>query len=491
MLIHVNGRRKSMHSFVKPAIIRWPWTKKRRALGVVGVVALVSFISIIVLFHVLVVMLPPPYSYTNGNTTTTPLHILQVTTTTTTTTTFQHTTSTFQSNLFHNKMYRPYRDLEIWKPPRSERLQKCVNRSKKEAKNGTATDGFILAHANGGLNQMKLGISDMVAIAKVMNATLVMPTLDHSSYWNDSRDMREKHLIKREKVIKFLQTNSRLANNVQFSTQRLRCRAMYDALKFRKDIEELGRILVERLRRNKNPYIALHLRYEKDMLAFTGCSHKLTINEHEELTKMRYETKHWKEKKINAKVQRLHGNCPMTPREVAIFLMALGYPSDTQIYIVSGEIYGKDGMQSLKQKFPNLSTKLSLATEEELMPFMNSQNKLAAIDYVVALESDVFVYSYDGNMARALQGHRVYEGFRKTISPDRQNLVKLIDKLDKGNISWAKFSYLVKSFHEKRIGGPKPRLTSHSRDSSKLEENFYANPFPGLLKLIMLFGLNF
>ncbi|KAM6582375.1 hypothetical protein CsatB_009377 [Cannabis sativa] len=408
MLIHVNGRRKSMHSFVKPAIIRWPWTKKRRALGVVGVVALVSFISIIVLFHVLVVMLPPPYSYTNGNTTTTPLHILQVTTTTTTTTTFQHTTSTFQSNLFHNKMYRPYRDLEIWKPPRSERLQKCVNRSKKEAKNGTATDGFILAHANGGLNQMKLGISDMVAIAKVMNATLVMPTLDHSSYWNDSR-------------------------------------------------------------------------YEKDMLAFTGCSHKLTINEHEELTKMRYETKHWKEKKINAKVQRLHGNCPMTPREVAIFLMALGYPSDTQIYIVSGEIYGKDGMQSLKQKFPNLSTKLSLATEEELMPFMNSQNKLAAIDYVVALESDVFVYSYDGNMARALQGHRVYEGFRKTISPDRQNLVKLIDKLDKGNISWEKFSYLVKSFHEKRIGGPKPRPISHSRDSSKLEENFYANPFPGCI----------
>ncbi|KAM6598700.1 hypothetical protein CsatA_018309 [Cannabis sativa] len=519
-----------MHSFVKPAIIRWAWMKKRRAIRVVGVVALVSFISIIVLFHVLVVMLPPPYSYTNGNTTTTPLHILQVTTTTTTTTTFQHTTSTFQSNLFHNKMYRPYQELEIWKPPRSEKFQKCVNRSKKEAKNGTATDGFILAHANGGLNQMKLGISDMVAIAKVMNATLVMPTLDHSSYWNDSsdfkeifdwekfvevlkdditiidslppeyesvkpltknpvswsklsyyRDMREKHLIKREKVIKFLQTNSRLANNVQFSTQRLRCRAMYDALKFRKDIEELGRILVERLRRNKNPYIALHLRYEKDMLAFTGCSHKLTINEHEELTKMRYETKHWKEKKINAKVQRLHGNCPMTPREVAIFLMALGYPSDTQIYIVSGEIYGKDGMQSLKQKFPNLSTKLSLATEEELMPFMNSQNKLAAIDYVVALESDVFVYSYDGNMARALQGHRVYEGFRKTISPDRQNLVKLIDKLDKGNISWAKFSYLVKSFHEKRIGGPKPRPTSHSRDSSKLEENFYANPFPGCI----------
>ncbi|XP_062112473.1 O-fucosyltransferase 19-like [Humulus lupulus] len=366
-------------------------------------------------------------------------------------------------------------------------------------------------------------------ITVIVGSLQVMSTLDHNSYWNDSsnfrdifdwetfvevlkdgitiidslppeyelvkplakiqvsffqlsyyRDMREREL-KRDKVIKFLQTNSRLANNVPLSTQKLRCQKMYDALKFRKDIEKLGKNLVERIRKNKKPYIALHLRYEKDMLAFTGCSHNLTMNEHEELTKMRYETNQWKEKKINAKVQRLHGKYPMTPREVAIFLEALGYPPDTQIYIVAGKIYGKDGIQSLKQKFLNLSTKLRLATKEELRPFMNSKNLLAAIDYVVALESDVFIHSYDGNMARALQGHRVYEGFRKTISPDRQKLVKLVDELDKGNITWAKFSYLVKSFHEKRIGGPKPRSTSLTQKSPKLEENFYANPFHGCI----------
>lgn len=125
-------------------------------------------------------------------------------------------------------------------------------------------------------------------------------------------------------------------------------------------------------------------------------------------------------KQLDSRSQRALGLCPLTPREVGLFLRTLGFPNSTRVYVAAGEIFGgQSKMQELRDAFPLLLNKESLASAEELAPFLSRQNALAALDYVVAVESDVFVPSYRGNMASAVEGHRRFLGHRRTIDPNR------------------------------------------------------------------------
>lgn len=63
---------------------------------------------------------------------------------------------------------------------------------------------------------------------------------------------------------------------------------------------------------------------------------------------------------------------------------------------------GQARISSLDNMFPLLESKKSLASAEELAQFKGKASLLAAVDYYVALHSDIFISASPGNMHNAL-----------------------------------------------------------------------------------------
>ncbi|KAL5185099.1 O-fucosyltransferase 39 [Glycine soja] len=86
----------------------------------------------------------------------------------------------------HHDEARPTSQLsELWSPLESQGWKPYVESNKPTALL-EKLEGYIQVFLDGGLNQQKLGICDAVVVAKILNATPVIPYLELDPVWRDS-----------------------------------------------------------------------------------------------------------------------------------------------------------------------------------------------------------------------------------------------------------------------------------------------------------------
>ncbi|KAH9617048.1 hypothetical protein KSS87_003233 [Heliosperma pusillum] len=192
----------------------------------------------------------------------------------------------------------PYALASNWKP--------CADERDWEPSEGN--NGYIMFTANGGLNQQRVAVCNAVAVARLLNATLVLPNFMYSSVWRDVSQFgdiyQEEHFINylkpdihivkelpeelrsldldaidsvitdedimkeakpsfyrknilpillRNKVLHFVGFGNRLAfDPVPFELQRLRCRCNFYALQFVPKIQKAGAVILQRIRQNSS-----------------------------------------------------------------------------------------------------------------------------------------------------------------------------------------------------------------------------------------------
>ncbi|XP_042001382.1 protein ROOT HAIR SPECIFIC 17-like isoform X2 [Salvia splendens] len=388
---------------------------------------------------------------------------------------------------------------DVWTSNQSNLFCGCSNASNDFRPMKTEPRRYLLIATSGGLNQQRTGIVDAVVAAYILNATLVVPKLDQKSFWKDASNFSEifnvgwfiKSLAKDVKIVaqlpetagRIITTRSprkcnkkcyetrivpiyqrkrvqavqltkfdyRLSNRLDMDLQKLRCRGNYHALRFTAPILDMGMKLSQRMRAKSNHYVALHLRFEPDMLAFSGCYYGGGVKETKELASIRkrWKTLHTK----NPEKERRHGKCPLTPEEVGLMLRALGFGNDVHIYVASGEVYGgEETLAPLKALFPNIHTKETLASKEELAEFQSYSSRMAALDFIVCDESDVFVANNNGNMAKILAGKRRYSGHKPTIRPNAKKLYRLFNV--RHNMTWNDFASHIRTSQVGFMGEP-------------------------------------
>ncbi|XP_052170082.1 O-fucosyltransferase 20-like [Diospyros lotus] len=408
---------------------------------------------------------------------------------------------------------------EFWEQPDGLGYRPCLDFSKEYRKwSGEIVKDrtrYLMVVVSGGMNQQRNQIVDAVVIARILGAALVVPVLQVNVVWGDesefsdifdldhfkkvladdvrivsslpsthlmSRPVEEKRVpfnvtpqwirahylrrLRRDGVLLLRGLDSRLSKDLPSDLQKLRCKVAFQALRFAPPILDFGNKLTERMR-SKGPYVALHLRMEKDVWVRTGCvpglSHKydeMVMNER----KLRPELLTSKSN-MSYHDRKLAGLCPLNAQEVTRLLKALGAPKSSRIYWAGGKpLGGKEALLPLMTEFPHLYNKEDLALPGELEPFANKASFMAALDFIVAENSDVFMPSHGGNMGHAIQGHRAYAGHKKYITPNKRQMLPyfMSDSLPE-----SEFNQIIRDLHREAFGQPDLRTSKAGRDVTK------------------------
>ncbi|XP_051123709.1 O-fucosyltransferase 9-like isoform X1 [Andrographis paniculata] len=429
----------------------------------------------------------------------------------------------------------------VWSPKSRQGWRPCITQTvaKAGATELPRSNGYLIIEANGGLNQQRLSICDAVAVAGLLNATLVIPIFHLNSVWKDSskfgdifdeeffiyalrnhvnviRELPEDilqqfdnnisniinlrvkawsshtHYLRKVlprlmelKAVRIAPFSNRLAHAVPPYIQGLRCLCNFEALRFSDPIRLLAAKMVDRMVKNSSKssgkYVSVHLRFEEDMVAFSCCIYDGGDEEKHEMDIVRERSWRGKFRKkgrlIRPGANRVNGKCPLTPLEVGMMLRGMGFDNNTSLYVAAGKIYKVEKhIAPLKQMFPRLETKETLASHEELAPFTGHSSRLAALDYTFCLHSEVFVTTQGGNFPHFLVGHRRYlnGGHAKTIKPDKRKLAQI---LDKPNMRWQDFKrQMQEMLHHSDLKGLEVRKASSSTSSSS--SSLYMHPMP-------------
>lgn len=179
----------------------------------------------------------------------------------------------------------------------------------------------------------------------------------------------------------------------------------------------------------------------------------------EKLALAKYRQVIWQGRVLNSQFSdeelRNHGRCPLTPEEIGLLLAALGFSNSTRLYLAShkvilhknwfcccryiksdskliiwsnqlllvkwetffswdlksllvtffflSQVYGGEArISTLRKLFPLMEDKKSLVSTEERAQVEGRASLLAAVDYYVSMQSDIFISASPGNMHNAL-----------------------------------------------------------------------------------------